>query len=303
MDWDDLKYFLAVARFGSLSEAAVFLKSSPATIGRRVADLETRLHTRLFDHRPSGYQLTEAGEAIRAKVEDVEEAVLGVERAAVGRDLEVNGIVRVAATELIASVIVVPALSAFLVGHPGLTIELVTGVEFANLTRRDADIALRGVRAGEGDLIQRRIGNVAFGLYVSRQYAADRNLRPGLSDLSVLAVINWTEEWAHLRGGPWLKANAPASPLALASNSTTVHLAACKAGMGAAILPCFAADFDSDLICLLPTEAVFSVELFLVVHRDLVRTACIRAVLDFLAGLGPRFNRPGAQSAEATPRN
>jgi DNA-binding transcriptional LysR family regulator len=86
MEWDDFKHFLAVARLGSLSEAARELKTSPATVGRRVAALEERLSTRLFDRKQTGYALTEGGEAIRSKAEDIEEAILSVEREAFGRD-------------------------------------------------------------------------------------------------------------------------------------------------------------------------------------------------------------------------
>src|SRR5262245_1312161 len=99
MEWDDIKHFLAVSRAGSLTEAARVLKTSPSTVARRVADLEKKLGARLFDRRPSGYALTENGEAIRRKAEEVEEAVLSVEREALGRDLRPSGKVRVAATD------------------------------------------------------------------------------------------------------------------------------------------------------------------------------------------------------------
>src|SRR5262245_47931821 len=110
MEWDDLKHFLAVARSGSLSEAARTLKSSVSTVARRIAALEKRLGARLFDHRPSGYALTQNGEAIRLKAEAVEEAVLSVEREALGRDLKPSGLVRVAASDDIATHVITPQL-------------------------------------------------------------------------------------------------------------------------------------------------------------------------------------------------
>jgi DNA-binding transcriptional LysR family regulator len=91
MEWDDLKHFLAVARCGSLTEAARGLKSSPATVGRRVAALEDQLGIRLFDRKLTGYSLTESGEAIRLKAEEMEQAVWSIEREAFGRDLRATG--------------------------------------------------------------------------------------------------------------------------------------------------------------------------------------------------------------------
>src|SRR5262249_15978344 len=98
-------------------------------------------------------------------------------------------------------------------------------------------------------------------------------------------IITWTEEQAHVRGGPWFVQHARGATVALASDSARVHFAACKAGMGVAILPCRVADRDSDLVCVLPSERVLSVELWEVVHRDLVRTARVRAVMDMLKEL------------------
>ena len=155
-------------------------------------------------------------------------------------------------------------------------------MDVVNLTRREADISVRSAKPESGDLIARRIGSWGYGLYASRSYVKAHKLRPGLTDLSQLDAINWTEEWAHLRGGPWLKAHAPKAKIALACDSRRVHQNACKAGIGLAVLPCRIADLDAGLVCLLPAEKVVSLDLWLVVHSDLTRIARIRAVTDFL---------------------
>ena len=291
MEWDDLKHFLAVARFGSLSDAARTLKTSAATVGRRVATLESRLGARLFDRKQTGYTLTESGEAIRLRAEEVEEAVLSVERAALGRDLRATGKVRVAATADIAMHVIAPHLAEFRRCFPGISLEVVASPDVVNLTRRDADIALRGVRPTQGGLVIRRAGSWDCGLYAAKTYAEAHDLKPGLSDLSKAEIITWTEETAHLRGGPWFAEHARGSAVAFASNSRRVQHAACKAGIGVAILPCALADREPDLVCLLPPERVLSVKLWLVVHRDLLRTARVRAVMDFLADLNPKEGR------------
>lgn len=286
MIWDDYKYFLAVARSGSLSGAARVLKTSPATVGRRIAAVESRLSARLFDRAQTGYALTESGEAIRRKAEAVEEAILSVEREAVGRDLRVTGRVRVATAEDIATFLIAPKLTEFRRSYPGIVLETVASWDVANLTRREAEVAVRTIRPSHGDFVVRQIGVWNCALYVSRLYARAQKLKPGLTDLRNVGVITWTEE-STFRGGDWFEQHARHSPVVFAANSRHIQYAACKAGLGAAILPCLAADDDPDLLRLLPATRIRSVNLWLVAHRDLVRTARVRAVLDFLAEIAP----------------
>ena len=291
MEWDDLKHFLAVARSGSLTEAGRVLKASAATVGRRIAALESKLGARLFDRKQTGYSLTESGEAIRLRAEEVEEAVLSVEREALGRDLRPTGKVRLAATDDIATHVIAPHLGEFRRSCPGISLDIVARMDLVNLTRREADVALRGMRPTHGDFVIRRAGSWDFGLYAAKSYAEAHDLKPDLSNFSNAEIITWTEEWAHLRGGPWFAKHAPNSNIALASDSRRVHQAACKAGVGVAILPCYLSDRDPDLIRLLPPERVLSVELWIVVHRDLIHTARVRAVMDFLTDVVSRYSQ------------
>jgi DNA-binding transcriptional LysR family regulator len=288
MDWDDFKHFLAVARAGSLTGAARTLKSSPPTVGRRVTALEKKLGTRLFDRRQSGYALTEGGELIRTKAEEMEAAIISAEREALSRDLRATGKVRVAASDDIAAYVIGPSLGRFRRLYPGIMLEIVARMDVINLSRREADIALRGVRPTTGDLVVRPAGIWPYGLYAFREYCEAHGLGLGHFDLSRLAIITWTEQFAHLRGGPWFAKHARGAAVALTSDSARVHLAACRAGAGVAILPSRVADRDPDLVCLARPDQVLSLELLLVVHRDLLRTARIRAVMEFLADVPPK---------------
>jgi DNA-binding transcriptional LysR family regulator len=283
MEWDDLKYLLAVARTGSLSDAAKDLKTSPATVSRRIALLERRLQSRLFDRKPTGYSLTERGERVRLRAEQIETAVLAVERESFGGDLHPTGKVSVASTEDMAAGLIVPNLPAFRSRAPGIAIELNCQVDLTNLARREADISLRQVRPQEGNLVIRRVGSWPLGLYAARSFVEARELDRGDLDLSRLEMITWTDESAHLQGGPWLARHAPNAPVALKVNSRRVRQAACKAGLGAAILPCLFGDADPDLVCVLPPERVIVLDIWLVVHRDLARASRIRTVIEFLS--------------------
>jgi molybdate transport repressor ModE-like protein len=291
MEWDDLKHFLAVARSGSLTEAARNLKASAATVGRHVESLEQRLGTRLFEHRTTGYVLTETGRSILARAEAVEAAVLAVERGAASSDLGLSGRVRVACTEDMASMVIVPHLAPFTTQHPDLAIELLSGLPTVSLTRRHADIALRSVRPDAGDLTMRRIGGVDLAVYASRAYAAARGVAPRDFDFGKVETITWIEEMAGLRGGPWLAQNSAGSRVALQVNTTRLLYAACVAGLGVAVLPCFGGDTDPALVCLVPPEEVQTLDLWMVVHRDLATMPRVRAVMDYLVTLGPLFSR------------
>jgi DNA-binding transcriptional LysR family regulator len=287
MEWDDIKYLLAVARTGSLTGAAQVLKTSVATVGRRITMLEKRLGARMFDRSQNGYALTESGEAIRQKAEEVEEAVLSLERAAFGRDLRASGKVRVATADDIASFIIAPKLPAFRQAHPAIVLEVVSSWDVANLTRREADVALRTARPTQGDYVIRQAGTWMCAVYASRSFVRAHKLSKGMDAMPDVDVITWTEEH-RFRGGDWFEKHAREPAVVFSANSRHVQYAACKAGLGAAILPCIAADSDPDLVKLVPADRVRSVPLWLLAHRDLLRTARVRAVMDFLADVAPR---------------
>lgn len=291
MEWDDLKHFIAVARTGSLTEAARNLKASAATVSRHIDSLETELGARLFEHRSTGYVLTDSGRSILMRAEGVEEAVLAVERQAASADPALSGKVRVASTEDMASMVIVPNLAPFVARYPGIAVELVGGLSVVNLTRRDADIALRSVRPDAGDLMMRRIGAVDIAVYGARSYVDTHGIVPGAVEFSKVETITWIEEMAGLRGGPWLAAHAAAARVVLHVNSSRLLYAACAAGLGLAVLPCFGGDNDPALVCVVPPEEVQTLDLWLVVHRDLASVPRVRAVIDYLVALGPKFSR------------
>jgi DNA-binding transcriptional LysR family regulator len=293
MEWDDLKHFLAVARTGNLTGAGQQLKTSASTVGRRIDALEEKLGVRLFDRKQSGYSLTPAGRTIIPKASEIEDGILALQRGAIGTDSKPEGKVRVAASDDIAAHVISPRLPEMSRRYPGISIELVTQMEAVDLSRREADVALRGNRPANGDFLVRQVGTWPFGLYCSRDYAKLHDLRRGKIDWAKVALITWTEEHRHLRGGSWFAMNASNAPIALASNSPRVHYTGCRAGLGLAILPAVLADADDELICLLPPEDVLSVHLWLVVHRELSRAARIRSVMDFLADAAAQAGRIG----------
>ncbi|MFS2019466.1 LysR family transcriptional regulator, partial [Massilia sp. CT11-108] len=165
MDWNDLKYFLEVARGGSLTRAADVLRVSQSTVGRRIAELEARLATRLFARYQTGYHLTDEGRELLGRAEAVEDNMLAFERGASGLSPGVSGLVRLATSDNLASDLVIPALPRFVARHPQLRLEIVTTTAAVELGRRDADLALRLVRPSHGNLKARRLGAMSYGVY------------------------------------------------------------------------------------------------------------------------------------------
>ena len=291
MEWDDVKYFLAVARLGTVSKAALALRTTPSTVARRIAQLEARLGARLCDRKHTGYSLTESGRTLLVRAEEVEDAVLSMEREVQGRDMRAAGTVRVTTTEDIATAVLAPRLNEFAGRFPEIRLEVIASRDVLSLARGEADIAVRTIRPARGGLVIRQAGWWELGLYASKAYAERHDLKPPLSDLSGADIITWTADHAHLRGGPWFKEHARTNRVSFAASSRRMHLAACKAGLGLAILPSVLADDEQSLIRLLPPERVISAKLWVVVHRDLSRIPRVQAVVKFLCEVGPRRAR------------
>lgn len=281
VDWNDLKFFLEVARGGSLTHAADVLRVSPSTAGRRIAELESRLATRLFARHPTGYHLTDEGRELLGRAQAVEEHMLAFERNASGLAPAVSGTVRLATSENLATDLVIPALPAFAARHPQLRLTIVTQTAPVELGRRDADLALRLVRPDQGSLKVRRLGSMSYGVYGRRDYLA-RHPAPDDDPFAGRAVVTWDEAHAHLPAAQWLAQRAPGAPVALAVSTLRGQIAAARAGLGLAVLPDFLAT-DPDLVRVLAPDAVFSDGIWLVLHADLAASARVRAVADFLA--------------------
>ena len=174
LDWTALRDFLAVAETGSLSRAARRLGVSQPTLTRRMAALEERLRTELFRRTPRGVELTEAGESILPAARQMEQEAHAVELAISGRDAALAGLVRVTATEGLGIHWLTPALAEFQLAHPAIEIQLLLQNQVLNLLQREADIAVRLSRPLQSDLVARKVGELAFGLYASREYLDER---------------------------------------------------------------------------------------------------------------------------------
>ena len=281
-DWSDLRFFLEVARTGTLAAAARKLGVDNTTVGRRLAVLERELGAKLFARTPDGLALTAAGEALRAAGAEMEQAVLRGEQQALGADRELSGVVRVATTDLLGEVVVLPAMAVLHERHSQIRVELLTGSGQLDIARREADVALRYVRPERGELVARRAGVVAWAAYASKKYLAARG-RPargsGFAGHDILAYSTTTRRWRQdqLGGEPVGDAR-----IVLRTNSTRMLLHAVRLGLGIGPLPCFLARADRTLERVPSTGTAELDDLWLVVHADVQRTARVRAVIEAL---------------------
>ena len=286
-DWNEPRLVLAVMRAGNLTVAAKSLAIDHSTAFRRLNALEAKLGVRLFERLPGGaYQATSAGERMAAGAERMEDEALALERDVAGLDHRLSGRLRVTTAETLAHRLLIPHLAAFRKAHPGIVMEFAIDNRILSLSRREADVALRPIRPAEVDLWGRKIADVAWAIYGARAYLEAAG--PSLSttrDLGRHPVIGWDETAARFGAAAWLERTAPASAIVYRTASLMNQLAAAKAGIGLAALPCYLGDPESDLARALrdPIPALAG-ELWIVTHSDLKAIARVRAFFELVGG-------------------
>jgi DNA-binding transcriptional LysR family regulator len=283
LDWDDLRYFLAIHRGGTLARAASVLGINATTVGRRLSTLEERVNARLFDRTPEGYALSAAGRDLLQHAERMEYEALALERAVLGADQRLAGSVRVTATEMIATRFIMPQLPRFRARQPEIAIELECSNRNVSLTRREADIALRLARPREERVVTRRLTDIPLALYAAPHYLEARG-RPEDPDRSLHGhdVLLFADARAFRVENQWLEPRMQGARIALRSDSVSSLFAAAMAGTGIALLPRAAADLEPGLTRLATASAPEPREIWQTVHEDLQKSARVRVVLDFL---------------------
>jgi DNA-binding transcriptional LysR family regulator len=227
--WDDVRLLLAISRAGSLKAAAGRLDVNISTVARRLDSFEEALSMHLFDRTPDGTVATAAAEQLVPFAESMERAALGFTHALDGLEAEPEGRVRITAPPGIADHFLAPAIGALLTRHPKLSVEIVSSIGYADLTRREADIALRITRPAAGDLVAVRLGTATSTVISSCERAAE--LEP-LRRLDDVCWITYAEDLGHLPETSWITGQVSADRIVLRSNSMTAHLNAIRSGLG-----------------------------------------------------------------------
>jgi DNA-binding transcriptional LysR family regulator len=304
-DWNDFRYFLAIARAGSLAGAARELGVEHTTVGRRLSALEAELGVRLFLRGPDGLAATEAGRGILPLAEEIATRFEAIDRRVSGGDDRIEGTVRFSVSEALSGYFV-KHFAALRERHPGLVVQMSSGNQASDLMRGEADLAVRAREVTEPDLLARKVASAAWSLYAAPDYIARKGTPPSPEDLRGHDIIGFDDSLNNTPGGLWLQAHLAGTNVVMRGNSIVAAINAAICGMGIGAVPCFLAEGDPALRRLTP-RVLGARDIFLVVHPDLARVARVRAVMDFVVDLFTRDATlwsgvaPGAQAIAPGP--
>ncbi|HKJ16048.1 MAG TPA: LysR family transcriptional regulator [Xanthomonadales bacterium] len=275
-DWNHLRFFIAVARTNSLAGAARELKVNHSTVFRRINAIEEQLGTRLFNRLPEGYKLTVAGEEVFQHARQVDEAVQTLTLKTAGKDFQLRGNIRMTTAQILASEFVSPSLKDFYDHFPGIRVEVVVSDSDYDLSRREADLALRATSAPPDFLVGRQVASLPWFAYGGLE-----GKQPGnINELKHYPLIGADAELKRLPAFKWLHDNFPRDQFVVTSNTLISMAAMARDGVGIAILP--ADQNHPKLQELFKLEPRFTTELWLLTHPELRNVERIRTFSRFL---------------------
>ncbi|GAB3047497.1 LysR family transcriptional regulator [Stenotrophomonas tumulicola] len=275
MEWSDVRIFLAATRGGSLGEAARRLGVSHPTVGRRIKALEEEAGQPLFRRTKDGLVLTDAGDAVLALAESMENSALSMERRLAGSHGRLEGILRISSADWFAGYVLAPVLAELGRRHPAVVPEVIASYRLLDLSRRDADVAFRIVPFSEPDIVQRRLMSIPYGLYGSAETA-----RAAQEDPASVGLILMNTAQSHFPDVAWVLDRFPHSRRAFTSTSRTVQAQMCVRGMGIAVLPRPVGDAVAGLQRIDTQDQPPARDVWVGYHHDLRHMDRLRAMLD-----------------------
>jgi DNA-binding transcriptional LysR family regulator len=283
-DWEDLRFFLQLARSGNLSEAARRLRVNHTTVARRIARLERDLGVTLFDRGPRGYDVTSQAAKLVEHAERMEGEIDALHRRLSGDQIDLAGTVRITTIDSFATYLLLPALPRFHQRYPMIDVELISANYTLNLTRREADMALRLGRPRDTGLVSRKLTDIPYFLYGAT--GAVRALKAKcLADLADQRFLAYDTSMFNVAQEDWLDHTIRDRRIVFRTNTLEPLLTAAREGLGFVMLAAFVGDRDPGLARVPIREAMPARELWLLVHGELRRSPRIRATLDFVIDL------------------
>lgn len=287
LNWDDLRFILALSRAGSLVGAARLLKVEVSTVSRRLGSIESALGAQLAARTPEGIVLNDTGKLTAELAETIDGGIQTLLRRVAGDDQRPEGLVRLAATDSIIPLLM-RGLIPFRVAYPKIQIELVVSNAALDLLRREADVAVRFFRESNPTLIARKASDIGWSLYAARSYVERTGIRTGTvvegKDLAGHPVVGYRGSTARTPGAVWLAEHTARELMVFTGDGVGDVVYAVKAGLGISALPCFATHDDPDLVRLTPA-IIARGEVFLVIPPDHRNTLRVRKVIDAVAEL------------------
>jgi DNA-binding transcriptional LysR family regulator len=287
-NWNDLIFFLELARQSRLAPVARRLRVDHTTVSRRIAELEKDLSIKLFDRKSDGFVLTEQGHRLFAIAERMEQEASSVPQALGSDTATATGRVRVATMEGIGAFFLAARFTELSLREPGVTVELVTERHLISLTKREADIFISFVNPTGPRLVVKKLGSFRLALYASPDYLKLRGVPAQRSDLATHTFIDYVEDLIAIQPVHWLLDVLEPANVAFRSSSMHAQQNAVAAGAGIGLLPLFSAKTNPNLIPILAEEVQVHRDVFMSVHEDLEFMTRVRSVSRHLLQV---FNR------------
>lgn len=282
-NWDDLKYVLAVARHGSTIAAARALRVSQSTVQRRIAALESDLGCTLVERHRSGYRLTQLAENLMPYADSVASAVEAFLQQATTAQAGKAGNLRLTCPEPIAMRLTTSGLlKRFSERNPGLAVEFVLSDSYIDLSKGEADVALRSGDTEDGALVGRKIADSLWAIYASKSYLSHTSAPSSVEDLARAPLIGFDETLRSHRVSVWLAQVAPYAKYAARSRSVLGLVSAAKSGVGLAPLPIALGDAESDLVRVLPVVPELTRAWRILCHPAVRRAHRVAAFFEFV---------------------
>ncbi len=289
-DWNDIKYFLAVAQLKSTIAAGKNLGVSQTTVHRRLEELEARLNRKLVSRHPEGYRLTDDGAVLLPLAERIAAACGDVERHIKDGRRELKGIIRVTCPEPIVQLMLkAPALARFHETYPGLTVQLASNDRYVDILTGEADIALRSGDTDE-ELIGRKIGESVWSIFASKEYLAANGTPKSLEELDGHKLVAFDASKVPHRSLVLFKQVAPRATIVSTHTSTLGLISGIKSGMGLGAIPRTLGEKEPDLVCVIEHIPELRKDWRILAHPDLRSMPRIAAFFDFIVASKDELN-------------
>ena len=281
LDWNDLRYFLSVARTGSTLAASKQLRVSQSTVSRRITALEEQIELKLFIRKQSGYKLTPRGRSVLPAAEKVESAILAFSDGVEAETRRLSGTVRVSTVESAANAWVIPAVGLLRRHHPDVRVEILTSERYVDLARGEADVAIRfGPKPTQDTLIVRHLVDMLESFYAAKEVVEKLGMPASVADLARYPIVASTDTESIMN--QWVEDQIPHAKIEQRANSMSSIIASVRSGLGAAILPCIMGDDIAGVVRLLPPIEELTAPCWMVTTDEARRQPHVRAVIDLV---------------------
>lgn len=280
--WDDFRLIKAIADHDGLTGAAASLGVNHSTVFRRLGQMEEQLGLPLFERRKTGYVATVAGAEMAALAARMEEDVTAFGRRLAGRDVAPSGEVRVTTTDTLYLNLLLPIFAAFRLAHPLIRLDIVIGNQTLNLSKRDADVAIRASDSPGETLVGRRLATLTWAIYGRAENPLSEAEQ---ADASALFQRNWVtlgDQLGYVKAARYVRDRVAPEKIALRSSAVLGLTEAVEQGLGIGPLPCFIADQRPGLIRLMPPDPDFSTGVWILTHPDIRHAPRVRAFMEFV---------------------